>query len=958
MLINLDLFLNKMYPTTENNPVLEMADATVCFSDLFDVEELQRMQDLFAQANGVASLITFPDGTPITQPSHDCRFCSNIAREAINGEAKKVRLDILLDQHDVVCPVYKTCARAGLWDASTPIAVNGNHLATWLIGQIDGPTLGAANGTGDLHTLKFRKIAEMLSVFANQLSEKAYNNLQLKNIIAEKERLNEQLRKSEERYRLILNASPDNISITDLQGRFLMLSQGALKMFGFKSPEKVIGKSIIDFIIPEERERVIEDIGLMFQGLKIGPAEYRAIHPDGRIIEIEVNSEFLRDQDGTPYNMIHIVRDIGIRKEAEKKILANEAKYGKMMANIGDVIAIMDKDGIARYKSPNVEKWFGWKPEELVGNIAWQYIHPGDQEMVLKSFDEFIKQPNSTTTIEFRYRCKDGAYKWISFTGNNLIHDPHIQGILGNYHDISKRKAIETALRKSEEKYRLIFENSPVGVLSFDGHGEIVACNDSFARIIGSPKEILIGLDMLSLPDEKVVMEIKKSLQGETGHFEGYYHSFTSDKVTIIRALFAPIIMEDCSVCGAVGIIEDISERIKAVVELKKAREKAEESDRLKTAFLSNMSHEIRTPMNGILGFSDLLKNPKLTGKEQQEYISIIEKSGERMLNIINDIIDISRIEAGHMEVLITETNIAELLQFISKFFQPEARLKRIKLYSPNLTTDEALIVNTDKQKLNAILINLVKNAIKFTSNGLIEFGYRKTENDLLFYVKDTGRGIPESKKSIIFERFRQGNEQSNRDYEGAGLGLAISKAYAEMLGGRIWVESEPEKGSVFSFTIPLNKEHEEKIDLVSDRDENEIEINIMKNLKILIAEDDEVTEMLIGKVAGSFGKEIINVRKGTDAIEACRKNPDIDLILMDIKMPGLDGYEATRQIRKFNEEVIIIAQTAYALSGDREQAQLAGCNEYISKPINLALLTELLRKYSLKKEIRLGAQS
>jgi signal transduction histidine kinase/ActR/RegA family two-component response regulator len=386
-------------------------------------------------------------------------------------------------------------------------------------------------------------------------------------------------------------------------------------------------------------------------------------------------------------------------------------------------------------------------------------------------------------------------------------------------------------------------------------------------------------------------------------------------------------------------------EKEKQTAELIKAKEQAEESDRLKSAFLANMSHEIRTPMNGILGFAELLKEPNLSGEEQQDFIKIIGISGARMLNTINNIVDISRIESGLINVNIKDSNINEQIEFIYNFFKPEVHSKRIQFSFKNSLQSRESIIKTDIEKIYSILTNLVKNAIKFTNEGSIEFGYQKKGNYLEFFVKDTGIGISGKQKKIIFERFRQGSESYSRNYEGSGLGLSISKSYVEMLGGKIWVESEEGKGSTFYFTTPYNAVLEEKnvIKNAVPEEDNEIQI---KKIKILVAEDDEISDSLISRTLQKISKEVLHVRTGVEAVVACCNNTDIDLILMDIRMPDMDGYEATRQIRQFNTNVVIIAQTAYAFSGDKELALEAGCNDYISKPINKALLYELIKKH------------
>jgi signal transduction histidine kinase len=389
-----------------------------------------------------------------------------------------------------------------------------------------------------------------------------------------------------------------------------------------------------------------------------------------------------------------------------------------------------------------------------------------------------------------------------------------------------------------------------------------------------------------------------------------------------------------------------------ANLELIAAKDKAEASDHLKSAFLANMSHEIRTPMNGILGFAELLKEPNLTGQEQQAYIAIIEKSGRRMLNIINQIIDISKIEAGLMEINLKESCINEQLDYIYTFFKPETEAKKIKLTLKNSLPAKESIINTDREKVYAILTNLVKNAIKYTHQGAIELGYETVETSvgksLRFYVTDTGIGIPKDRQEAIFERFVQADIADKMARQGAGLGLTISKAYVEMLGGRIWVESEEGKGSTFYFTLPYHTGQQLPETLNRVFQPATIGSNVPK-LKILLAEDDRVSEMLIDKYIKLFGKEILKVKTGLEAVETCRNNPDIDLILMDIRMPEMGGYEATRQIRLFNKDVTIIAQTAHGLAGDRSKALDAGCNDYIAKPIIKTELLALIQKYFAK---------
>jgi signal transduction histidine kinase/CheY-like chemotaxis protein len=374
----------------------------------------------------------------------------------------------------------------------------------------------------------------------------------------------------------------------------------------------------------------------------------------------------------------------------------------------------------------------------------------------------------------------------------------------------------------------------------------------------------------------------------------------------------------------------------------------SEEATRAKSVFLANMSHEIRTPMNGILGFAELLKEPTLTSDEQLDFIQTIQLSGARMLNTINNIVDVSKIESGLINLDIKATNINEKIEFAYKFFKPEVENKGLQFSFKNASPKSLSGIITDAEKVYAILANLIKNAIKFTFEGSIEFGYEIKGKFLEFYVKDTGVGIPQNQTELIFERFRQGSEAHNRKYEGSGLGLSICRSYIEMLGGRIWVESKEGLGSSFYFTIPYNPVSEEITGVKESFSEDPKE-DQLKNLKILIVEDDEISSSLLKRIVQKVSKEILYATTGIEAVDACQKNSDIDLVLMDIRMPQMNGLEATRRIRQFNKDLIIIAQTAYGLSSDSEKAMEAGCNDYIAKPINRTLLFEIIKKHCNK---------
>ena len=379
--------------------------------------------------------------------------------------------------------------------------------------------------------------------------------------------------------------------------------------------------------------------------------------------------------------------------------------------------------------------------------------------------------------------------------------------------DDIKRKA-EHAIRMSKVRYETLAKISPVGIFLSDMAGKTIYVNPKWCSISGITEEKAMGDGWLNAVHADDVDSIKKNwnLAQEldvNSHIEYRFIHKDGSVVWVLGQAVAELDAENNKV-GYIGTITNITKLKQYEKEQIQLKEKAQESDRLKSAFLANMSHEIRTPMNGILGFSELLKEPQLTGEERNEYISVIERSGMRMLNIINDIVDISKIESGLMKVYLETVKINEVNQFIYDFFKPETERKNITLELNNSLANEEVELTTDKEKLIGILTNLVKNAIKHTNVGGVEFGYvnKKLEEAsfLVYYVKDTGSGVPIDKRAAIFDRFIQAEMANNRTIEGTGLGLPISKAYVEMLGGQIWLDEKDTQKTVFYFTLPCKK--------------------------------------------------------------------------------------------------------------------------------------------------------
>ena len=642
------------------------------------------------------------------------------------------------------------------------------------------------------------------------------------------------------------------------------------------------------------------------------------------------------------------------RLKAEEELQKSNEKLLSFFEDDISADFLSTPDGEIIFCNKTFVELFGFasKEEAMLYNVKNLYKNSIERDKYLA----LLLANKRVENYECVYVTKNGIniYGLINAVGEFDEAGELIQ-IKGYIIDITVRKIAEEELLKLGRAV----SQSPASVVITNLQGDIEYVNQKFCSLTGYSEEEVIGKNPRILnsgySDNTFYKELWNTLLSGN-EWQGEFHNKKKNgELFWETSLISPLVNQNGDITHFIAIKEDITEKKKMLDELIKAKEKAEESDRLKSAFLANMSHEIRTPMNGILGFSELLKSPNLSGDKQQKYIEVIEKSGNRMLNIINDIVDISKIEAGLMDVNLNESNINEQIEYIYTFFKPEVEGKGMQLFFKNGLPTKKATIKTDREKVFAILTNLVKNAIKYSNEGSIEFGYvlktggevaeQSKKAELEFFIKDTGIGVPKDRQAAIFERFIQADILDKMARQGAGLGLSITKSYIEMLGGQIWLESEEGVGSTFYFTLPYTMELEVK-NSIKDIEVTYYMVNQVKNLKVLIAEDDEVSSELLSDIVSEISHEIIKARTGTEAIEICRNNPDIDLILMDIQMPVMSGYEATRKIRQFNKDVVIIAQTAFGLSGDREKAIEAGCNDYIAKPINNKELYSLIQKY------------
>ena len=755
--------------------------------------------------------------------------------------------------------------------------------------------------------------------------------------ITEREKIKDSLIESEERYRALSEASFESIFISE-KGVCLEQNATAEKEFGYSSSEAV-GRMGTEWIAPEDRDVVMKN---MISGFE-EPYEAKALRKDGSTFLAEIQARMMHYKGR--YVRVTALRDITKRKKAEEDKKQSRENLHNFFNTISEFLWVLDTQGNIITVNNTVIDRLGYSEEELIGNSVLMVHPPALRNEAGEIVKDMLLGKRDSCPIPIMDKL-DNAIPVETYIEQGKWNGE--DALFGVSKDISK-------LKLSEEKFLKAFHINPAisGITELET-GKYIEVNQAFLDILGYKKDEVIG----KISSDLVKMDKEFSEKART---ELLRHGSLRNKETIIytkkrepkNVLFSAEIISIQGKKYNFAIALDITRMKKTEKELIKAKVKAEESDRLKSAFLSNMSHEIRTPMNGILGFTQLLKESKYSGSEKEHFISIIEKSGNRMLDTINDIIDISKIEAGQIEVVNTVISVNKILEDQYSFFYNETKSKGIDLIYQACLSDKESYILIDESKLVGILTNLIKNAIKYTKNGSVSFGCSlNTKGDIKtidFYVKDTGIGIPADRMDAIFNRFEQADIEDSQVYEGSGLGLAITKSYVEMLGGKISVYSKEGKGSKFIFSLPYRQN--EFTNTLETAYSNNKKFSLLSNLSILIAEDDDISKLFFKTILKNKIKTLTFANNGKETINKLKEAPDTDIILMDIKMPEMNGYIATREIRKFNKKVIIIAQTAFGLQGERKKALAAGCDEYISKPIDRDLLFEKIRLCIDKKD-------
>ncbi|HCL04820.1 MAG TPA: hypothetical protein DHW64_02145 [Chitinophagaceae bacterium] len=657
--------------------------------------------------------------------------------------------------------------------------------------------------------------------------------------------------------------------------------------------------------------------------------------------------------------IIQLNRDLALRRKAEESVGYSDEKYRHIIENASVVMYTTDENGTITFANSQVGDLTGYTVEELIGKDFSFLLHPSWLQQVFNHYSNQFQHRIPSTTLEFITRTKSGQQKWVEQTAQLLMKDDHVLGYQCMVKDITEKKKIELELKESEQRrnenqlrLEAILENTTSLIFIKNLDGRYIMINRRFREVMGVSDEMVLHKTDYDFSEKETadhykrlddeVISTRKPVESE----EWVYGPEGRKNLLVIKF---PLIDHRRKIFGISGIATDITDRVLYQQKLIEARKNAEEAKQLQEQFLANMSHEIRTPMNGIQGMTNLLMQTELNS-QQKEFTGMIKRSVNNLLVIVNDILDFSKIKAGRLTIDKTAFSIREVLNNVKAQFEHEVSGKKLQLLIEyELTLPETVI--GDPYRLNQVLVNVVGNAIKFTVAGEVhikveQLNQRDNKSDFLFTVSDTGIGIPEDKTNVIFDAFTQAGPDIARNYGGAGLGLAICKGLVELQQGSITVSNIPGGGSVFSVSLPYEVQ-ETNNDATDDS-------LLLKGKRFLVVEDNEVNQKLVSYVLKKVGGAVDIAHNGRMAIDLLEnKTAYYDLIIMDIQMPVMDGYEATEYIRTVLQlQTPIIAMTATALKGDQEKAEQVGMNEFMLKPFDFNdLYKRLVKLIATKKE-------
>ncbi len=752
----------------------------------------------------------------------------------------------------------------------------------------------------------------------------------------------EKIRQSEEYLRKALKSIGDAVMITDRDGHITLMNRVAEQLTGhaFKQAEGCPVGKILYLNDPATGKKITNPV------TKVPATGKTARFASNTILIAKNGSEYpvtasaspIKDRKGNINGVVIVFRDITESYKMREELSEKEEFTKAVMDNLPVGIAVNSvfPEVEALYMNDHFPRIYRTTRKKLTSpGSFWDTVYedPRFREVIKKRVLDDVASGDPERmfweNIPITRKGKETTY---ITAYNTPVPEKNLW--ISVVIDVTDRKRAEDKLRESEAQYRSLIENSNDAIyLLYDRKFDVI--NHRFEEMFGYTLEEVNspGFDFIRLvaPESRPLIEERQRKIADGDYVEPMYE-FTAlnreGKKMNVETSVSYINYKDGKAIQ--GIIRDVSERKIMMSELVRAKEKAEESDRLKTAFLQNISHEIRTPLNAIVGFSQFLGNAGLPADDQKHYTGIIVQSSKQLLSIITDIMSMATVDAGQEKIRESEVNINDLCMLVYDQFVDKADDRKVSIDFTSKISDKDAEIITDGTKLQQVISNLVGNAVKYTHEGSIKFGYTIKKRHIRFFVEDTGIGIPKEMHQEIFKRFRQAVTSKSKVYGGSGLGLSIAKAYVEIMGGRIWLESEPGIGSRFFFTIPLKRQAEKGLPGEESRGSA---VNYDKKRTIMIAEDEDLNYLLLSEFLKDINVEVCRAANGDEAVDICSSDRQVDLILMDIKMPVMDGHEATRKIREFNYKIPIIAQTAYISGQDKESAFESGCNDFLSKP-------------------------
>jgi len=744
--------------------------------------------------------------------------------------------------------------------------------------------------------------------------------------------------KSEYRFKTLLENSPSATMI--FQSYQLRFANAALETLTEFSREELLKMEIWQLIHPQSLKNLKND-QIHFESDKLNiRTELQIITKTKEIKWIDFSTRSITF-DGKPAILASAV-DITEKKTYENQVVEAEERYGLIVLATNDGISDLNLNENKLYLSPQWKLMLGFKDHEIENSLEqWNsLLHADDRDRFEYLMEEIRSGRQANTKTEYRIICKDKSFKWVSasFTAVYDKKNDPIR-ILGTHTDITERKHTEEKLRESEFRYKNFFARNSAVMLILDPEtGDIKDANQSALNYYGYSKEKLLMLNMsdINVLDKQTIEEEKEKAIEENRDHNYFRHQLKDGSIRDVAVYSSKINDEKLKLQYA--IVFDITERRKAEQELEKAKDFAEEANRVKSFFVSNISHEIRTPLNAIIGLSDLLLEDENLTPEQLENLNSIKYSSDHLLGVINDVLDFSKLEAGKVQLEKTDFDLYKLVKESSKTIEFKTKEKSIGL-NVSILPDTPRVLIGDPSRLRQILLNLLSNAVKFTSKGHIDINIRvlKSIEDrvkIRFSVSDTGIGIPEEKQSELFQNFTQANSNTSRKFGGTGLGLSICKKLVELQGGKIGLKSLEGMGSTLWFEMEY--QISEKA-FIPDAEKLDIRIKNLKGMRILLVEDDKMNQFVMSRLLKKWKSHVDIAENGVEAIEKLEKQK-YNVVLMDMHMPQLNGIETTKIIRNqtsdvLDHEVPIIALTADVTSETRELVKEAGMNNFITKP-------------------------